>query len=238
MSRLHDLVADTVANRLFRAMRVTQVSDQGPFREISLTSITPRVTSWTPGDKIQVRVAGDGLTMRTYTPVRWENTTGDTTILVYLHGAGPGSAWAQNLAAGDAAQIVGPRRSIDLTRFTSAPIFVGDETSVGLRVAWTAAHPNLEPVRDNFELDANGPTALRALGLEPVHVTREESDGHLPVLVEHVVAAAAEHRESPLILTGRSTTIATVRGGLKAAGHAQRMTRVRTYWDPRRTGLD
>jgi ferric-chelate reductase (NADPH) len=238
MSRLHDLVADTVANRLFRAMRVTQVSDQGPFREISLTSITPRVTSWTPGDKIQVRVAGDGLTMRTYTPVRWENTTGDTTILVYLHGAGPGSAWAQNVAAGDAAQIVGPRRSIDLTRFTSAPIFVGDETSVGLRVAWTAAHPNLEPVRDNFELDANGPTALRALGLEPVHVTREESDGHLPVLVEHVVAAAAEHRESPLILTGRSTTIATVRGGLKAAGHAQRMTRVRTYWDPRRTGLD
>jgi hypothetical protein len=85
---------------------------------------------------------------------------------------------------------------MDLTRFTSAPIIVGDETSVGLRVAWTAAHPNLEPVRDNFELGANSPTALRALGLEPVYVTREESDGHLPVLVEHV-AAAAEHREVP-----------------------------------------
>lgn len=238
MSRLHDLVADTVSNRLFHAMRVTQVSDRGPFREISLTSVTPRVNSWTPGDKIQVRVARDGLTMRTYTPVRWENTSGDTTILVYLHGAGPGSAWAQAVAAGDTVQIVGPRRSIDLTRFTSAPIFVGDETSVGLRVAWTAAHPTLEPVRDNFELGANSPTALRALGLEPVHVTREETDGHLPVLVEHVVAAAAEHHESPLILTGRSTTIAAIRGALKAAGHAQRMTRVRTYWDPRRTGLD
>jgi hypothetical protein len=53
MSRLHDLVADTVSNRLFRTMRVTQVSDLGPFREISLTS----VASWTPGDKIQLRVA-------------------------------------------------------------------------------------------------------------------------------------------------------------------------------------
>ncbi|MDT7612504.1 MAG: hypothetical protein QOG96_7007, partial [Pseudonocardiales bacterium] len=112
MSRLRDLVADTVANRLFRTMRVTQVVNRGPFREISLTS----VTSWTPGDKIQIRVAGDGLTMRTYTPVRWENTTGDTTILSYLHGAGPGSAWAQNVAADDSVQVVGPRRSIDLTR--------------------------------------------------------------------------------------------------------------------------
>jgi ferric-chelate reductase (NADPH) len=196
--RLHDLVADTVANRLFRAMRVTEVSKRGPSREISLTSITPRVTSWTPGDKIEVRFTEDGLTMRTYTPFRWDNITGDTAILVYLHGAGPGSAWAQGVAAGDAVQIVGPRRSMDLTRFTSAPIIVGDETSVGLRVAWTAAHPNLEPVRDNFELGANSPTALRALGLEPVRVTREESDGHLPVLVEHVVAATAEHRESPL----------------------------------------
>ena len=196
MRRLHDLVADTVANRLFRAMRVTEVSMRGPLREISLTSITPRVTSWTPGDKIQVRVTEDGLTMRTYTPFRWDNATGDTAILVYLHGAGPGSAWAQGVAAGDAVQIVGPRRSMDLTRFTSAPIIVGDETSVGLRVAWTATHPNLEPVRDNFELGANSPTALRALGLEPVYVTREESDGHLPVLVEHV-AAAAEHREVP-----------------------------------------
>jgi NADPH-dependent ferric siderophore reductase len=236
MSRLQDLVADTVSNRLFRAMRVTHVCDRGPFQEISMTTVASGVSSWTPGDKIQVRVPGGGLTMRTYTPIRWDNTSGDTTILVHLHGAGPGSAWAHAVAAGDAVQIVGPRRSIDLTRFTSAPIFVGDETSVGLRVAWTAAHPNLEPVRDNFEL--NSPTALRALGLEPVHVTREETDGHLPVFVEQVVAAAAEHRESPLIVTGRSTTIAAIRGALRAAGHAQRMTRVRTYWDPRRTGLD
>jgi hypothetical protein len=110
MSRLHDLVADTVSNRLFRTMRVTQVSDLGPFREISLTSL-------------------------------------DT-----------------------GRQDPAPRR--------------------------------------------------------------------LPALVEHVAAAAAEHHESPLILTGRSTTIAAIRGGLKAAGHAQRTTRVRTYWDPRRTGLD
>src|ERR1700730_83372 len=112
-------------------MPATEVSKRGPLREISLTSITPRVTSWTPCDKIQVRVAEDGLAMHTYTPVRWENTTGDATILVYLHGAGPGSAWGQGVAAGDAVQIVGPRRSMDLTRFTSALIFVGDETSVG-----------------------------------------------------------------------------------------------------------
>jgi hypothetical protein len=69
-------------------------------------------------------------------------------------------------------------------------------------------------------------------------VTREEADDHLPTLVEQVVVAAAEHRESPLILTGRSTTIAAIRGALKAAGHAQRTTRVRTYWDPQRAGLD
>jgi hypothetical protein len=85
MSFLRNLVADTVSSRLFRAMRVTQISDRGPLREISLTSVTPRDTSWTPGDKIQVRVAGDGLTMRTYAPVRWESSTaGDTTRLSLL----------------------------------------------------------------------------------------------------------------------------------------------------------
>jgi hypothetical protein len=46
MSRLQDLVADTVSNRLFHAMRVMRVSERGPFREISLTSVTPRVSSW------------------------------------------------------------------------------------------------------------------------------------------------------------------------------------------------
>jgi ferric-chelate reductase (NADPH) len=238
MSRLHDLVADTVSSRLFRAMQVTQVTDRGPFREIDLTSVTPRVTSWTPGDKIQVRVAEEGLTMRTYTPFRWDNTTSTASILVYLHGSGPGSAWAQRAAAGNTVQVFGPRRSIDLTRFTSAPIFVGDETSVGLRLAWTAAHPDLQPACDSCELGDSSAIAVRALGLDPVHITREEADGHLPVLVEHVVAAASEHRESPLILTGRSTAITAIRGALKTAGDAQRTTRVRTYWDPRRTGLD
>jgi hypothetical protein len=44
--------------------------------------------------------------------------------------------------------------------------------------------------------------------------------------------------EAPLVLTGRSTTVAAIRGALRAAGHAQRTSRVKTYWDPRRTGLD
>jgi hypothetical protein len=35
----------------------------------------------------------------------------------------PGYAWAQDVAAGDTVQVVGPRRSLDLTRFTSPPIF-------------------------------------------------------------------------------------------------------------------
>jgi NADPH-dependent ferric siderophore reductase len=155
MSRLQDLVADTVSNRLFHAMRVTQVSDRGPFREISLTSVTPRVSSWTPGDKTQVRVPGGGLTMRTYTPVRWENTSGDTTILVYLHGAGPGSAWAQTVAADDSVQVVGPRRSIDLRRFTSAPIFV-----VGLGVG-DRRRDHITPTTNRFRESASHLRHLR-----------------------------------------------------------------------------
>jgi hypothetical protein len=37
VSRLHDLVADTMSNRLFRTMRVTKVSDLNhhPVRDIS-----------------------------------------------------------------------------------------------------------------------------------------------------------------------------------------------------------
>jgi hypothetical protein len=56
MSRLRDLVADTVSGRLFRTMRVTQVSDRGLFREITLTT----VTSWTPATRSRSASPGTG----------------------------------------------------------------------------------------------------------------------------------------------------------------------------------
>jgi hypothetical protein len=149
--------------------------------------------------------------MRTYTAVLWDETTGDTTILSYLHGAGPGSVWAQNVAADDSVQVVGPRRSIDLTTFTSAPIFVGDETSVGLRVAWTAAHPDLHPVRDIFELGADSPTdaSCTRTGTHARHArrdrrspagarrTRRRHRCRAPRVAAHPYGPLYDHRRDP-----------------------------------------
>ena len=82
---------------------------------------------------------GDGLASRTYTPVEWDAGRGQTRLLTYLHGTGPGSAWCREVATGATCQVVGPRSSLKLDDLDCPLVVVGDETSFALASAWCQA---------------------------------------------------------------------------------------------------
>jgi hypothetical protein len=59
--------SDVAARVLLRPATVVSVGAHGAFRMIELGGDRLTGVEWTPGDKIRVR--GDGLALRTYTPV-------------------------------------------------------------------------------------------------------------------------------------------------------------------------
>lgn len=116
--------------------------------------------------------------------------------------------------------MVGPRPSLDLSRLPSAPIVVGDETSVGLAVAWSS-QGNASAIAHIFECssaDELGTAFDRLeLGGPKVLVEREGNDAHLETLLQTVADEVGRHPGAPLVLSGRSQSIGAVRRHLKAA---------------------
>jgi NADPH-dependent ferric siderophore reductase len=224
-------VADLAADRLFRAAEVAEVVEHDPtFRTIRLVGDELRGVTWTPGQKLQVRI--EGFTNRTYTPTRWDPETGETEVLAFVHGDGPGSDLLRGLAAGDACQFFGPRGSIDLTSVGPSPMLVGDETSFGLALAW--ANGVGGPVRHGFE-SQDPPAAaavLAAVGIEGAEV--------VPVgaLAPAVLDALDADPSGRLVLTGRAQTIKVIRAEVKRVRGSGVPTTAKAYWDENRAGLD
>jgi NADPH-dependent ferric siderophore reductase len=225
-------VSDIAVNRLFRTASVASVEDPAPgYRTIDLTGDALRGVDWVPGQKVQIRT--DGFTTRTYTPTSWDADAGTTTLLAAVHGSGPGSALVEGLAPGDELRCFGPRSSIDLRKVGGTAVFVGDETSVGLALAWRAVGG---PARHCIEAQDVATTAalLESLGIGGASVVPAGT----PDLAESVLTALDGCDDAHLVLTGRAQSIRSVRAAVKAAVGGGVPSTVKAYWDERRAGLD
>ncbi len=239
MATVVQRVADAAARVLLRPATVTAVAAHGCFRTIVLTGTRLAGVDWVAGDKIRVRT--DGVTLRTYTPVSWDAEHGATAFIAYAHGDGPGSEWCRTAAAGKSCQLLGPDRSLRLDRLEAPPVFVGDETSLGLLAALRATRPELAPVATMFEVhDADEVrAALDGHGAgNPQLVVRTSADAHLESLAEMTVGSLRDFPDAPLCLTGRAQMISSIRRRLKAEGDGRRAVFVKAYWDVNRKGLD
>ena len=166
--------------------------------------------------------------------LRWDSSTGETELLAYLHGDGPGTQWARTVSAGAAIQIFGPRSSLAVGGTSPAVVF-GDETSVGLALA------NGVPGRTVLEVTVPDETqaALDALGFSGATlVGRQANEAHREALVDAVVQALQVHPGAPLVLSGRAAAIQGVRQGLKARGVGLAAVKAKAYWAPGKVGLD
>ncbi|KFE71975.1 siderophore-interacting protein [Hyalangium minutum] len=222
-----------IGRLFFRDATVTRVEDIGrSFRRLVLSGPALREVSWTPGDKLQIFLPGIG--SRTYTPLRWDSSTGETELLAYLHGDGPGTQWAKTVSAGAAIQVFGPRGSLVVGGTPPAVVF-GDETSLAL------ARANGVPGRTVLEVTSPGETqaALDALSFSGVTlVARQSNDAHREALVDAVVQALQAHPGAPLVLSGRAAAIQGVRQGLKARKVEFAAVKAKAYWAPGKVGLD
>ncbi|MCW2318607.1 NADPH-dependent ferric siderophore reductase [Rhodoblastus acidophilus] len=215
---------------------VDELSDR--FRLISFEGEGLRAAAWRPGQKIQVKVGG-GLTARTYTPISWDAAAGAASILVWLRGEGPGSAWVRSLTPGQACQFLGPRASLDIADLKPPFVLFGDETSFGLASSVAGLRPQDATSAFLFEVTSADECApvLERLGVEAALIERRAGDAHLAAIETQIErhAGAADVR---FVLTGKAQSIQRVSRALKAAGVGSARILAKAYWAPGKAGLD
>jgi ferric-chelate reductase (NADPH) len=232
-------VADAAARLVLKPATVVGVEDHDGFRTIEVAGERLAAAEWVPGDKLRIRT--EGLSLRTYTPVSCDHDAGRTRLLAYTHGSGPGSEWCRQAQPGLECEVRGPDRSVRLDRVDGPVIFVGDETSFGLLLAWRAFRPESAPAGAIFEVanrDAAGATLDAHAAIATQLVERTSGEQHRAALAQATVDAVRDNRDATLVLTGCAQTIAVVRRHVKSEGCAPSATLVKAYWDENRKGLD
>jgi NADPH-dependent ferric siderophore reductase len=231
-------LGDTAGRVLLTPATIGTVTAFDGFRAIELVGERLTGTTFVPGDKLRLHMGGLGL--RTYTPIAWDHDRGSTRLLAHLPGRGPGSAWCEAASAGAECRFLGPQRSVRLDRMNAAPIFVGDESSFGLLLAWHALRPDLSPAAALFEVSDRvaSSTVLDAHDVVGTFVAKPNGGARRDELGAQLLEAVRAHPDAPLCLTGCAQTIAALRRQLKEAGATGRDVVVKAYWDERRSGLD
>nr|WP_062336685.1 siderophore-interacting protein [Herbidospora sakaeratensis] len=229
MARITERLADLASGAfLTQAVVTAKTALSAHFVRVDLRSDRFRSASWTPGCKVQLRTDRGQMTMRTYTPFAWDPAEGAVSLVAYLHGTGPAARWFDRVKPGDPCELLGPRRSIDLTGVGSRVLFLGDETSVGL-AAVLGQTPGV-----TFVLEAADPAeyteVLAALGVTATVVPKTADRRDL--------LAAARPDAYDLVVTGDAATVGPVRRDARDWTPAPGKVFGKAYWAEGRTGLD
>jgi NADPH-dependent ferric siderophore reductase len=134
--------------------------------------------------------AGGGLpepAMRDFTPRRYNADAGELWIDFYLHGAGPASSWASQVAVGQEIAVGGPRgSSVISSEGIDVHVLVGDETAlpaIGRRLEELPRQVRALVVLDTEE-EAFGYPLASAAQLEVVKVPAGDTASRSARLIE------------------------------------------------------
>lgn len=207
------------------------------FHLITLEGDALKSVEWRPGQKVQIAM-GSAFVTRTYTPIEWNAAAGRACILGYAHGDGPGSAWVRTAAVGDACDIFGPRASLDIGGLSGPLLIIGDETSIGLAYAATRQDATRR-VTSCFEVEDDAAAQQGVAGLDLQDVTlvaRRADQAHIAALEAAISAGTAVG--ASVVLSGKATTIQTLRQSLRQQSVPATRFVSKAYWAPGKTGLD
>jgi ferric-chelate reductase (NADPH) len=228
----------TLRSLLLRSARISKVETVAPhFRLIELWGNSLKAVNWSAGNHIQI-VMGSGLAARTYTPMSWNADIGKLSILVFLHGNGPGCEWVRAAKENDPCAVTGARRSLGASSSEQPIILFGDETCFGLAVALkdTVDPENLRCVFEVSDL-AESRTVLHRFGLsQAILIQRSGDNAHLEQVSSKLAFWVTEN--VLLALTGNARSIQTIKKNLSTIGLAPRQIKVKPYWSPGKTGLN
>ncbi|MEM9493720.1 MAG: siderophore-interacting protein [Myxococcota bacterium] len=232
MPELPAFLANVLEPRFARPAQVVEVEPLSPrFRRVRFAGQALRGVSFTPGQEIEFRVSARAF--RHYTPSRFDAEAGEVEVIFFLHGHGPGSRWAAELATGREVNVLGPGGRLRL-RDGREHVFLGDETTVGLFVAM--AHAATARVVGAIELDTDEHPVLEQIGLELDAIPRLGQRG------EALLDWLGRNQQSPDIarcfyLAGHTGTIVRLRSALRSAGWERTCIRTKPYWADGKRGL-
>lgn len=160
--------------------------------------------SWTAGQKIQIKVSKTEL--RSYTPSSWSADNRTFQTLIYNHRSGPGALWSESIAPQTSVQVVGPRKSLELSGNNDNLIFFGDETTFGLACILKKTLKK-SSIKCFFEATrySDSLLALQSLQLEEsVLIERTRSDTHLKICLDKIMDI---YSNETIIISGKKNSI-------------------------------
>lgn len=240
MPILSEILSNAVGKLLFHPVTITSVETvEDRFRMLRMQGEGFQGVKWVPGQTVQIFLGN--LTKRAYTPMDLDPIKGSACFLFYLHGNGPGSAWAASAKAGDICQVMRPKDSIDFSNIREPALFFGDETSLAAAQALHGCGGRVATSR--FILEVNSPAqvdvVLQKLGLANGSLVQKSGDGsHLARVVSKLAEQASAMQLPQWVFTGQARSIQGIRKGLKLAGIPLDKSKVKAYWSPGKIGMD
>jgi len=188
---------------------------------------------WEPGHEIEFRV--DERALRHYTPASYDPAAGRIEVIFFLHGQGPGSAWAAGLRVGQSALVMGPGNGGISLLHGDWHLFLGDETTVGGLHAMTTALAVSVPVLGAVEVLGSEEHTVTPLVLRLSVLTRRPSNG--AALDAWLAEATLPPGRGAAYLLGHGQSIQRQRDVLLARGLERKQIRCRAYWADGKRGL-
>lgn len=201
----------------------------------SLTAI-PSVQ---PGQEFSFRFGDSFITSsRHYSVRRFDRARGTLELLVFLHGHGPGSRWAEWLRPGDTVHLWGPGGNLVARPEPSFHLFVGDETALGAFSGIVETLPKTADVLGVITIDAGNDAIVRAAGLTFVAVPRHtdgDPDRRMLSLLERWNLPS---HDAAAYVAGRAQTVSAVRQLLvRTHGWSKDRIAIRAFWSEGKAGL-
>ncbi len=214
---------------------VTEVEPLSPrFRRVRFAGEALKRGRWQPGYAIEFRVHGARCAIIAHRPsIR---LAGIMDVLFFLHGQGPGSAWAAGLAPGQSALVMGPGADgLGLIPGSDWHLFLGEETALGALHALSGALPPNVPVLGAVEVAAG-----EAATIAPF-VPRLQMIAHAPAYGDALLAwldsATLPAGRGAVYLIGHAQSIQRLRERLVLRGIERRQIKTKPFWSDGKRGL-
>jgi NADPH-dependent ferric siderophore reductase len=232
MPEMPAFLANVLEPRFARRTQVVEVKQLAEqLKHVRFEGEALRGVPFKPGQEIEFRVSERAF--RHYTPSAMDTARGTVDVVFYLHGKGPGSAWASALAVGQSANVLGPGGRFELQP-VKRHVFLGDETTLGLFACMAkdaAGH-----VTGAVEVEAGNEHWPSMTGLSLPAVVRRGEHGE--ALLEWLRAhAGPEAGDTCFYLAGHTASIVRLRSELLALGWSRRQLLTKPYWADGKRGL-